>query len=46
MLYEVITPEGFMVSYSTNFGNGSDNTMKILGDQGVIDMTNWSYNFV
>jgi len=34
-------PEGFMVSYSTNFGNGSDNTMKILGDQGVVDMTNW-----
>lgn len=34
-------PEGFLVSYSTNFGNGSDNAMKILGDQGVIDMTNW-----
>lgn len=34
-------PEGFLVSYSTNFGNGSDNTMQILGDQGVVDMTNW-----
>jgi len=35
-------PDGFMVSYSTNFGNGSDNAMKILGDQGTIDMTNWN----
>jgi predicted dehydrogenase len=39
-------PEGFMVSYSTNFGNDSDNTMKILGDQGTVDMTNWNEPFV
>jgi predicted dehydrogenase len=36
-----IYPEGFMVSYSTNFGNGSGSVLKIYGDQGVIDLTNW-----
>jgi predicted dehydrogenase len=35
-------PEGFMVSYSTNFGNGSGNSFKIFGDAGVIDMVNWN----
>ena len=30
-----IYPEGFMVSYSTNFGNGSGNVLKIYGDQGI-----------
>jgi len=35
-------PEGFMVSYSTNFGNGSGNSLKIFGDAGVIDMVNWN----
>jgi predicted dehydrogenase len=34
-------PEDLMVSYSTNFGNGSGNVLKLYGDQGVIDMTNW-----
>jgi len=37
-----IYPEGFMVSYSTNCGNGSGNSFKILGDQGVLDMVNWN----
>jgi predicted dehydrogenase len=37
-----IYPEGFMVSYSTNFGNGSGNSFKIFGDQGVLDMINWT----
>jgi len=37
-----IYPEGFMVSYSTNFGNGSGNSFKIFGDQGVMDMVNWN----
>jgi len=37
-----IYPEGFMVSYSTNFGNGSGNTFKMFGDQGVLDMVNWN----
>jgi hypothetical protein len=34
-------PEGFLVSYSTNFGNSGDNTLAMLGDQGTLDMTNW-----
>ena len=34
-------PEGFMVSYSTNFGNGSGNTLKFFGDQGTLDVKNW-----
>jgi len=37
-----IYPEGFMVSYSTNFGNGSGNSFKIFGDEGVLDMVNWT----
>jgi len=35
-------PEDFMVSYSTNFGNGSGNSFKIFGDAGVMDMVNWN----
>jgi predicted dehydrogenase len=35
-------PEGFMVSYSSNFGNGGSNTFRILGDAGTLDMVNWS----
>ncbi|MCY3023543.1 MAG: Gfo/Idh/MocA family oxidoreductase [Planctomycetota bacterium] len=35
-------PEGFLVHYSTNFGNGSGSTFKIFGDAGVLDMVNWS----
>ena len=36
-----IYPEGFMVSYSTNFGNGSGSVFKIYGEQGVMDLTRW-----
>ena len=36
-----IYPDGFLVSYSTNFGNGSGSVFKIYGDQGVMDLTNW-----
>jgi predicted dehydrogenase len=39
-------PEGFMVVYSTNFGNGSGSTFKIFGDQGVMDLQDWSNPFV
>ncbi len=39
-------PEGFMVSYSTNFGNGSGNSFKIFGDQAVMDLQDWSNPFV
>jgi predicted dehydrogenase len=38
-------PEGFMVSYSTNFGSSADNSFKIIGDQGLMDMTNWNSPF-
>ncbi|MFO8012199.1 MAG: Gfo/Idh/MocA family oxidoreductase [Phycisphaerae bacterium] len=34
-------PEGFLVSYSTNFGNSSGNSFKIFGDVGTLDMVNW-----
>jgi len=34
-------PEGFIVSYSTNFGNGSGNSFKILGDTGWLDLVDW-----
>jgi len=37
-----IYPEGFMVSYSTLCGNGSDSCTKIFGDEGVLDMTTWT----
>ncbi|MEA3365801.1 MAG: Gfo/Idh/MocA family oxidoreductase, partial [Candidatus Hydrogenedentes bacterium] len=34
-------PEGFMVSYSTNFGNGSGRSFKFFGDAAVLDCLNW-----
>ena len=37
-----IYPEGFMVSFSTNFGNSSGNHISILGDQGTLSLTPWS----
>ena len=37
-----IYPEGFLVSYTTNFGNGDGNVLKIYGDKGTIDLTKWS----
>ena len=36
-----VYPEGFLVSYSTNFGNGSGSVFKIYGEQGTIDLTSW-----
>ncbi len=35
-----IYPEGFLVHYSTNFGNSSGSVQKIYGDLGTIDFTN------
>ncbi|HOZ48537.1 MAG TPA: Gfo/Idh/MocA family oxidoreductase [Candidatus Hydrogenedentes bacterium] len=35
-------PEGFMVSYSTNFGSSWANSFKFLGDVGAIDLVNWN----
>lgn len=37
-----IYPEGFMVSYSTNFGNGSNSYIHFMGDQGMLNMTPWT----
>lgn len=37
-----IYPEGFLVHYSTNFGNGSGSVNKIYGELGTIDLTNWN----
>lgn len=37
-----IYPEGFMVSYSTNFGNGSGSYIRFLGDRGVLNLTPWT----
>jgi len=34
-------PEGVMVSYTTNFGNGSGNTTRYLGDKGMLRL-DWS----
>jgi predicted dehydrogenase len=35
-------PEGFLVSYSTNFGNGGGNVFRLYGTEGVLDLTNWT----
>ncbi len=35
-------PEGFMVSYSSNFGNSSDSGFTIQGDQGTLDISKWN----
>lgn len=37
-----IYPEGFLVSYSTNFGNSGGNAFRIYGEQGVLDLTQWT----
>jgi hypothetical protein len=37
-----IYPQGFMVSYTTNTGNGDGRVLKIYGDLGTIDLTNWT----
>ncbi len=35
-------PEGFMVSYSTNFGNASGSRLEFYGDQGVMRLNPWN----
>ncbi len=35
-------PEGFMVSYTTNFGNGDGNVFKVYGTKGTLDLTDWN----
>ena len=39
-------PEGFLVSYSTNFGNSFGKSFKIFGDVGTIDLVNWNEPFL
>ncbi len=34
-------PEGFMFSYSQNFGNGAGSRLKVFGERGVIDIPSW-----
>lgn len=35
-----VYPEGFIVHYSTNFGNGSGSAQNIFGDKGTINLLN------
>lgn len=37
-----VYPEGFMVNYTTNFGNSSGNCIRFCGDQGTMNLTPWS----
>jgi len=37
-----IYPEGFMVSYVTNFGNSTGNCIRFCGDQGTMSLTPWT----
>ncbi|NQT14895.1 MAG: Gfo/Idh/MocA family oxidoreductase, partial [Planctomycetes bacterium] len=37
-----IYPEGFMVNYTTNFGNSNGNRIHFYGQHGTLDMTPWS----
>ncbi|HQH71007.1 MAG TPA: Gfo/Idh/MocA family oxidoreductase [bacterium] len=39
-------PEGFMVSYSTMFGNGGGNVFRFYGTKGFIDATEWSSPYI
>jgi predicted dehydrogenase len=38
--------EGFTADYSTYFGNGGGNTFLIMGNQGVMDLQDWSNIYV
>lgn len=37
-----IYPEGFLVHYSTNFGNGDGNSFRMYGNKGVLNMVDWN----
>ena len=36
-------PEGFMLSFTSNLGNGFGNGRKIYGDKGLLNLDNWNY---
>ncbi len=38
--------EGFAVHYSTYFGNGGSNNFRIMGNQGTMDLQDWSNVYV
>jgi len=38
--------EGFPIHYSTFFGNGGSNNFKIMGNQGTMDLQDWSNVYV
>jgi predicted dehydrogenase len=35
-------PEGFIMAYSTNFGNGSGKRLRIFTEKGVLNLDNWA----
>jgi predicted dehydrogenase len=37
-----VYPDGFMVSYTTNFGNSSGRIFRIYGERGILDLTDWN----
>ena len=37
-----IYPEGFMVSFTTNYGNSNGNHIYFLGDQGTLNLSPWT----
>lgn len=39
---QYLYPEGFMVSYTSNFGNGDGNCFKIYGTKGTMDLNDWN----
>lgn len=39
---QYIYPEGFMVSYTTNLGNGAGKVFKVYGTKGTLDLTDWN----
>jgi len=39
---QYLYPEGFMVSYTSNFGNADGNTFKIYGTKGTMDLSDWN----
>ncbi len=37
-----VYPEGFMVNFTTNYGNSSGSCIRMCGDQGTLNLTPWS----
>jgi len=37
-----VYPEGFLVSYATNYGNASGNLIRFSGEEGVMNLTPWT----